>query len=111
MIIDGLDECRKSEKKPISTFVRATIDSVSVDDPTKLRCLFVSQNDNDIFKLLNGVPTLQINSKCNGQDIVEYCAVRADGIGKKFGIDASEVENMVVTVSSRADGEYYKTSQ
>ncbi|KAH0562509.1 hypothetical protein GP486_002801 [Trichoglossum hirsutum] len=105
LIIDGLDECGKTEKKLISTWFQSIVNSTSTEDSGSLRCLFVSQADNDTGSLLNTIPTLQITSMHNREDITNYCAVWARKIQEKFELSPVDTESIVATVSSRADGE------
>ncbi|KAI9766234.1 MAG: hypothetical protein M1840_006648 [Geoglossum simile] len=58
LIIDGFDECGKTEKKLISTWFQSIINSVSIEDSGGLRCLFVSQADNDTGSLFVGAAIL-----------------------------------------------------
>lgn len=70
LIIDGLDECKKDEKKLISTWFKSTINAISVDDPECLRCLFISQDDNDTCKFFRDIPTLHIINANHKEDII-----------------------------------------
>jgi hypothetical protein len=65
ILIDGLDECEKAEKKPISSWFQSIVYSVSASDPESLQCLFISQHDNDAGRLFAGLPTLRISSDLN----------------------------------------------
>ncbi|KAH0537608.1 hypothetical protein FGG08_005600 [Glutinoglossum americanum] len=104
LVIDGLDECRKTEKMLISTWFQSMVNSVSADDPLNLRCLFIGQVDNDTSHLLNAIPTLQITSAHNSEDIANYCKVWAGKIREKFELSSVDTESLVTTVSARADG-------
>jgi hypothetical protein len=105
LIIDGVDECGKTEKKLISTWFQSIVNSVSADDPQSLRCLFMSQVDNDTSHLFRGIPALQITSANNSEDITNYCRVWAGKIREKFDLSPVDTESMVTNVSGRADGE------
>lgn len=107
LIIDGLDECKKDEKLLISTWFQSTINNESVDDPARLRCLFISQDDNDTCKLFKSVPTFQITSADNREDIAQFCMAWARKIQEKFELSTGDTDSLMTTVSSGADGELF----
>jgi hypothetical protein len=107
LIIDGLDECKKDEKILISTWFQSTINNESVDDPARLRCLFISQDDNDTCKLFKNVPTFQITSADNREDIAHFCMAWARKIQEKFELSTGDTDSLMTTVSSGADGELF----
>lgn len=104
MIIDGLDECPKSAKAPITSFFRSMVASVNGNKSGALRCCFFSQEDNDIGDLLKGIPLLTITSKRNKDDILFYCRAEGKRIQNQFELSNDETQAMVDDVSTRADG-------
>jgi hypothetical protein len=103
-ILDGLDECPKAEKAPITSFFRSMVATVNDRKPGALRCCFFSQDDNDMGDLLKGIPVLTITSKHNKDDILNYCKVEGKLIQDKFEICDDETRVMAEDVSTAADG-------
>ena len=104
VLIDGLDECDKAEKKLISSWFQSIVHSVAASDPESLRCLFIGQHDNDAGSLFAGLPTLSISSDLNKQDILSYCSVWADKIQEKFRLSDIEKLSIATEISERAGG-------
>jgi hypothetical protein len=111
VLIDGLDECNRVEKKPISSWFQSIVHSVSTSDPESLRCLFIGQHDNDAGNLFAGLPTLSITSDLNKQDIASYCSVWAEKIQEKFGLSDEEKHSIVREISERASGNVFRSFQ
>jgi len=104
LILDGLDECPKAEKAPITSFFRSVVAAANDRKPGALRCCFFSQDDNDMGGLLKGIPILTITSSHNKDDILNYCKVEGKSIQDEFKLGDDETQAMVEDVSSAADG-------
>jgi hypothetical protein len=104
LILDGLDECPKAEKAPITSFFRSVVAAANDRKPGSLRCCFVSQDDNDMGELLKGIPILTITSTHNKDDILNYCKAEGKLIQDKFELGDDETQAMAEDVSTAADG-------
>lgn len=78
IIIDGLDECPRDERKSISKWFRNLVESLPTSEPERLRCLFVSQDDGVARKDCAGLGTLKITEDDNKEDIAEYSRIEAE---------------------------------
>jgi hypothetical protein len=122
IVVDGLDECLKQEKKGIFLGIQSivgsdpeprlgqpgTADQTDDVEPTLVRCLLVSQEDGESTRLLKGYPVLRILSADNFADIKTYCEawefkIRGKHSSIKFTSDSDSITNNVL---KRADGEY-----
>jgi hypothetical protein len=70
IIIDGIDECEFSERKSILSFVTSLVGNSAA--PSKLRTMFVSQDENDIKRLLRSCAVLRLTDDHNRSDIESY---------------------------------------
>jgi len=104
LILDGLDECPKAEKAPITSFFRSVVAAANDRKPGALRCCFFSQDDNDMGELLKGIPILTITSRHNKDDIFNYCKAQGKLIQDKFDLGDDETRAMSEGVSTAADG-------
>ncbi|KAF4311887.1 zinc finger protein [Botryosphaeria dothidea] len=104
LVVDGLDECPKQAKRPITTFFRSFVDSSNQQAPGKFRCSFFSQDDNDIGELLKGVPTFTITGVHNIGDIRSFCQLKAQTIQQEFEYPEEKSKRMAEKISSTADG-------
>ncbi|KAE8449591.1 hypothetical protein EG329_007921 [Mollisiaceae sp. DMI_Dod_QoI] len=82
IIIDGIDECEYPERKTILSFATSLIENS--DTPGKLRSLFVSQDENDIRRLLRGCTVLRLTESHNRSDIETYATQKSQEIQQKF---------------------------
>lgn len=104
VVLDGLDECLKGEKKLITTFFRTLVELPNSNAPVALRCCFFSQDDNDTSELLKGIPAFTVMSDHNSEDICAYCKLRAQKIQKEFGYPEDKALEIAQKVATRADG-------
>jgi hypothetical protein len=104
IILDGLDECPIKEKKLIASWFRNVVDSITEDESEAMRCLFVSQDDNDCGKLFSGIPISKISSIENSSDISVFCQSWATNIRQKFRLSEAEGGSIAIKVTQRADG-------
>jgi hypothetical protein len=109
LVIDGLDECVKSQKNEIVSWVRSEVALVGSSHSRRLRCCFLSQEDKDTGKLFKGLPKLKITGEHNSEDIARYCRRRAKQIGEDFMLSSDAVKNLAECVSGKADGKTSKT--
>jgi hypothetical protein len=104
IVVDGIDECDFSERKSILSFFTPIIEG---DDlPGKIRALFVSQDENDIRKLLRTASVLRLTDAHNKSDIESYANQWSVQIQKKFGLGDDTRKYIQTTVSNGSDGMY-----
>jgi hypothetical protein len=105
IIIDGLDEYSRDDRKEIVAWFRKIIETLSIDDLGTLRCLFISQDDGYARKDLSNISQIKISSADNKQDIKTFCESWYAKIEAKFGPIESRGESICDTVSDRSQGE------
>src|SRR5271169_801628 len=64
IVIDGIDECPLAERSAILRFFTSIIEKC--DTPGRIRGLFVSQDENDIGKLLRTASIIRLKPSDNG---------------------------------------------
>ncbi|KAK7431623.1 hypothetical protein QQZ08_001841 [Neonectria magnoliae] len=91
LIIDGIDECRRDERKEICSWFSERINKLSKEDYGNLRCLFVSQEDGIAKKDLAMIPAIKILPVYIHDDIRRYVDIWREKIEAKHGpLDASQ---------------------
>jgi hypothetical protein len=122
IVIDGLDECLKQEKKSIFSWIQSvvspneerhprhqdTTDALDDLEPSLVRCLVVSQEDSESSRLLKGYPILKIVSSDNYADIKAYCKAWESSIRSKHPSVKFDGGNNSITsnVLKRAGGRF-----
>ncbi|KAF4535903.1 Ankyrin repeat protein [Lasiodiplodia theobromae] len=84
IIIDGIDECKKDEKKRISEAL-------------------ISMAESRMFQKL---PTFRITENHTKGDVLDYCIARENTIAQYFQISATEIQQLNIShkVAAKADG-------
>ncbi|KAI0098179.1 putative zinc finger protein [Nemania sp. FL0031] len=77
IIIDGLDECPRDQRKYITQWFRRLVEDLPNDEPQRLRCVFISQDDGIARKDLAGLASIKIEAENNRRDIEEYSRIEA----------------------------------
>ncbi|KAF5590988.1 zinc finger C2H2-type integrase DNA-binding protein [Fusarium pseudocircinatum] len=104
IIIDGLDECEREERKVITQWFRQVVESLPKNAPDRLRCLLVSQDDRIGVKDLQGVAKITIEPKDNYQDVLVYSRVQAEELRRKFEFSEEESSRIAVDVAGSVKG-------
>jgi hypothetical protein len=104
IILDGIDECSREERKSITSWFRKLIEELPPSHAETIRCLFVSQDDGPARKDFAGISAITVRSQDNKADIEEYSAVWALRIKEKFGISDQMRHNIVTSILNTADG-------
>jgi hypothetical protein len=100
IILDGIDECIREQRRELCTWFRLAVDA----HPNDLRCLFVSQDDGIAGKDLSMVPSLSITIQDNHDDIKRYCKMWHRQIKARFSpVEDSEL-NITELVTARSRG-------
>ncbi|OTA54483.1 hypothetical protein K449DRAFT_469433 [Hypoxylon sp. EC38] len=115
IIIDGLDECAKGQKKEVISWLQAIFkpdisaaDEDGVDytsNGCKVRCLVVSQDDGECSKLLNKFATMKIQPADNSKDIEAFCRQFERKIREKQQFSELNIpENIAARVADLSEG-------
>jgi len=104
IILDGIDECSKDERKSITSWFRNLIEELPPSNAEAIRCLFVSQDDGAARKDFAGLSTIAISARDNKNDIEEYSTIWAERIKEKFGISDHMSSNIALNVLNTSDG-------
>jgi hypothetical protein len=104
IVLDGLDECDPPEKKSIISWFQSVVASLPDTEFDSIRCLFISQDDGEIGKLLSKTPAIHINPDNTRQDIQAYAILWSRTIQEKFDLSDEKREAILSTVTQRAGG-------
>ena len=104
IIIDGLDECSRDDRKEISSWFREAVESLAPSEMDSIRCLFVSQDDGIARKDLGSLPTIKITTE-NETDIKAFAMARHKEIEEKFGELRAKDCHITNIICARAQGE------
>jgi hypothetical protein len=104
IIIDGLDECEREERKLITQWFRHLVESLPESAPDRLRCLFVSQDDRIGSKDLQGIAKIKIEPQDNMQDVLIYSRVQANELRRQFHFSEEESSRIAIGVSESVKG-------
>jgi hypothetical protein len=102
LVIDGLDEYSRDDRKEICSWYRTIVADTFPTDPGSLRCLFISQEDG-AKRDLSDLAQLKLTPKHTITDIRAFCASRHKRIEQKFGILSKE-QNITNVITARAKG-------
>ncbi|KAH8652695.1 hypothetical protein BGZ60DRAFT_533558 [Tricladium varicosporioides] len=104
IILDGIDECSREERKLISSWFRKLIEDLPPTNAESIRCLFVSQDDGFARKDFAGLASISIRSQDNRADIEEYSLVWATRIKEKFEISDQIANKIATTIPNTVEG-------
>lgn len=108
IILDGLDECPRDQRKFIAQWFRNLVENLPSDAPDRLRCLFVSQDDGAARKDFAGLASVKIEAEDNQSDIEQYSRIEADKLHRQHPDLAEEKLNWIAsTVADSAKGRYH----
>lgn len=105
LVIDGIDECRRDDRREIAEWFQEVSDSIPVKEKSKFRCLFVSQDDGVSRKDFGNIPSIKITALDNRRDIEAFAAAWHRRIENKFGQLRSGHEHIANIVTARAQGQ------
>lgn len=107
IIIDGLDECGRENRKEIAQYFRNAVADLPTSEPDRLRCLFVSQDDAYSKHDFSGIPSIKIKVEDNKKDIESYCLAESEKLTSDSRYSyhlarerASEIAKIVANSSS-----------
>jgi hypothetical protein len=85
IVIDGIDECRRDERKDICAWFCNHINALPKESLGNIRCLFVSQEDGFAKKDLGMIPQIKMLPSCTHSDIHRYVDTWHEKIEVKHG--------------------------
>ena len=103
IVLDGLDECGKTERRKISSWFLGLIEALTPEDMDSIRCLFISQYDGIAENTLGHLPTINITTQ-NKADLRDFATVWHKKMEEKFGNLQSNDSHIANIISARAQG-------
>jgi hypothetical protein len=104
VVIDGLDEYDREDRKEICRWFKELIRSLPTNDLGQIRCLFISQDDGYARKDLSDCSSIQLNPSNTFDDIKAYCTMWHQRIEDRFGPLNPQEQNVAEIVTARARG-------
>ncbi|KAK8044966.1 hypothetical protein PG993_004990 [Apiospora rasikravindrae] len=104
IIIDGIDECDRDERRKITQWFRNLVEDLQPPRQDRVRCLFVSQDDGIARKDFKGLETIKIERKDNRADIHTFSQISADEIQAETDIPNELKVKVASKVEAAADG-------
>ncbi|KAI0100545.1 hypothetical protein GGR51DRAFT_532387 [Nemania sp. FL0031] len=84
IIIDGVDECARIERDEIAKTFREFIENLPADVAGSVRCLFVSQDDDNARRNFRDLPAIKIAGE-NADDLRDFAEKRHVELETRFG--------------------------
>ncbi|KAI0894308.1 hypothetical protein F4806DRAFT_503618 [Annulohypoxylon nitens] len=103
IILDGIDECPRDQRKQTCTWFRNVVDSLPKAQMDDIRCLFISQDDGISHKDLSMLSTIKITHQDNKCDIEAFAKAWQHKIEEKFGVFKEELDIPLI-VTARSQG-------
>ncbi|KAJ6000210.1 hypothetical protein N7481_000619 [Penicillium waksmanii] len=104
IVLDGLDECKREDRKEISMWFRERVENPPHNEPRKLRCLFSSRDDGHGRKDFEDIETVTVSSSDIAKDLETFCQRQADLLRIKFQLTSDRADDIASAVSQRAAG-------
>lgn len=106
IILDGIDECEREERKEITSTLETTWESLPADnlDPDSLRCLFISQDDGPARKDFAKMVPLKISEGEVKKDIRAYVRTWSSKMQVKFMFLEDERKRIEDLITRNSDG-------
>jgi len=104
LVIDGIDECDRDERKEICRWFCERINQIPKEEFGNIRCLFVSQDDGAARHDLGMVPSIGISIADTREDMRRFVATWHAKMVSRFGQFDYPLTDMVI---SSARGELY----
>lgn len=104
IILDGLDECPRDQRKTITQWFRKLVEDLPNSEPERLRCLFVSQDDGVARKDFAGLTSIKVGVEDNKNDIEKYCQSNACKLKESFLLTDERASAIATTVATSVKG-------
>jgi len=105
IVIDGLDECGREERKKIMVVYTRLAKQLSNNLPTSVRVLLVSTDENDIRIQFTRAEIIHLTAADNYMEMRDYARVLSKEIQEVHQLNGQETEALVLDVLGRANGE------
>lgn len=104
IILDGIDECDRNQRKEICRWYREVVEGLPRLKYDEIRCLFISQDDGVGRKDLSSLSTLRLTPESNLEDIKAFSKHWQGQIERRF--DSVKKHNLDFTeiVAARSQG-------
>lgn len=106
IVIDGIDECGRDERKRITSWFRDIVENLEPPHLDRIRCLFVSQDDGVARKDFDGITALRIKTADVENDIGQYSLHEAAQIQSMFQLSDDMRTKIASRMKKAADGMY-----
>ncbi|KAI2464722.1 hypothetical protein F4781DRAFT_411946 [Annulohypoxylon bovei var. microspora] len=103
VILDGLDECDRSNRKEIATWFQSMINELSSSNSGSIRCLFMSQDDGISRKDFGAVHSINITPSETMNDLATFASVWHKRIEGRFGTLQGNM-HIANIITARAQG-------
>jgi len=104
VIIDGIDECDREQRKNISTTFQSIWVSLPPNDVDSFRCLFISQDDNVARKDFAPIVSLILSESDLRHDITSYVKEWSWKLKTKFGLSQDSQNHIQDLIIEKAEG-------
>jgi hypothetical protein len=104
IVIDGIDECGREERKAIASWFRDIVEDLKPPHLDRVRCLFVSQDDGVARKDFDGITTLKIKPADVEGDIEQYSLHEAGQIQSMFQLSDDMRASIAAKMRKAAGG-------
>jgi hypothetical protein len=105
IILDGLDECERRERKDIATWFQEEVENLPASELGSIRVLFVSQDDGVGRNDLAQVPVVKVSPAENREDIRVFAQSWQKRIEGRFGDLSSAGFNITNIITAKSQGE------
>lgn len=104
VILDGIDECGRDQRKHVCTWFREVVDSLHHRNQDEIRCLFIGQDDGIARKDLSMLPVITISPSSNLEDITIFTRQWQVRIEERFGPLQNDGLDLTKIVPARSQG-------
>ncbi|KAJ5809175.1 uncharacterized protein N7503_001393 [Penicillium pulvis] len=102
IILDGLDECKRDDRKEIVQWFIRLVEKLPVNESSRIRCLFTSRDDGPGRKDFDGMFSLSIRQEDMREDLQHYCHFQAEKLKTKLWLSLDRTQEISETVFKRA---------
>ncbi|GAW20388.1 hypothetical protein ANO14919_098940 [Xylariales sp. No.14919] len=103
IIIDGVDECGRGHRDEIAEVFRTAVEHLPTERIGSVRCLFISQDDDNARRNFRNIPTINIGTESQN-DIRDFSEKRHLALEAKFGPLRSSECHISNILTARARG-------
>lgn len=104
IVLDGIDECERAERKEISKWFRQLVGGLPTEEMDAIRCMFVSQDDGIARKDFSLLPSIRLLQRHSTDDIRAFACVWQQRIEKKLGPLNPSDRNIADLVTAKSQG-------